>query len=414
MAAEHPWIARTRKKAQEESDRKAQEQRAAKMTGPLASGTVGNINQMTGGGYTPSTSTTQLGPGNRPVQTLTPGGYRPTQATPGFTTTYTPNAGLDKPGATTATGGGGGGSAMNPIGNLAAQRSALYYNVPPEYRRTYDPTLVEEMGPRQVGQEGAILQGPSAAGQVYAGQEAPGALAAQRGALGELAKLYAAGGFSAEERARMEQARRQQEQTLRGAQLAAQRARELRGVGTSGQEISEMQQAAQGSAETRALQDVETAAMEAQRRERLLGQGAALAGQMRGMAVTEAQARAQAQDRVSELNTLAEQARQMRNVGREDEARAIEQEMEFKRRIYNAQAETAADIHKAGLPREVWQDRMQGMAFWQDPAMQEYLTKLQTDEAIRQQEAAEPEPWEQALGLVSNLVPSITYDIGGD
>ena len=63
------------------------------------------------------------------------------------------------------------------------------------------------------------------------------------------------------------------------------------------------------------------------------------------------------------------------------------------------------------LPREVWEDRMRGMAFWQDPALQEYMAKLQTDEQIRAQEAAEPEPWEVALGVGSELIPGITYEI---
>lgn len=132
---------------------------------------------------------------------------------------------------------------------------------------------------------------------------------AQKGVLGEYANLYAQGGLSAIDRARMAQARQTRQIQNRGAQQAIMARAEQMGRAGGNAELLSRLQAQQGSQNALAMDDLQTSALALQRRDALLRDRASLGGQVQS-----------AQDSIDAFNTLGERDRIKENLARENDA----------------------------------------------------------------------------------------------
>lgn len=135
---------------------------------------------------------------------------------------------------------------------------------------------------------------------------------AQRGVLGEYANLYAQGGLSAIDRARMAQARQQRMIQNRGAQGAIMARAEQMGRAGGNAELLSRLTTLQGSQNALAQDDMQTNALALERRDALLRDRASLGGRMQ-----------EAQDAIDAFNTLGERDRVRQNIDRENRAGEI-------------------------------------------------------------------------------------------
>jgi hypothetical protein len=155
-----------------------------------------------------------------------------------------------------------------------------------------------------------------------------------------LARLERQGreGLVLEDRAALEDIRRQEAQALRGQQEAILQNMQQRGMGGAGAELAAQLQASQSSADRASQRGLDIAA-QAQRRalEAVLSRSN-LAGQMESQDFSRQAQQASAKDAISRFNTANRQDVQMRNVGSRN--RAQESDLDYRRRIDAANTDT--------------------------------------------------------------------------
>lgn len=161
-----------------------------------------------------------------------------------------------------------------------------------------------------------ILQGPSAYEEISAD---PRLRSGQTDALARLQEIAGAGGLDARARLGLDDALEQQRTETRGQNEAVMANARARGIGGSDLEFLNRMIGQQGAAARGSRAALETAAIGEQRKMDALGQGAALAGTIRGQDFGEASAKASAQDAISRYNAansqnVAQQNVQARNV----------------------------------------------------------------------------------------------------
>lgn len=164
-----------------------------------------------------------------------------------------------------------------------------------------EPTVEELLGGADmkdwVGQERYLDS--TALGDARADE---GSIAAQRRALQQLQGIYDAGGYTAAERAQMQQARMDALATEAQQRGAIQQQMAARGMGGSGAELAGMLSAGQGSANAMMMANNQATIAGQQRALQALQASGDVAGQMRGQSFGEAATRGQAVDDFNRTN----------------------------------------------------------------------------------------------------------------
>lgn len=154
---------------------------------------------------------------------------------------------------------------------------------PNNYR--YDAAMVPDVGYRP-GDKYSTLGAAKAEGVANYGapinqvRTDTSGLDAQKGVLGEYAKLYSQGGLSDIDRARMEQSRQTRGVEMRGRDEAAMQQAEQQGRFGGNAALVSRLSINQAGNNQRALDDLQTSSLGLQRRDQLLGSQAALGGQI--------------------------------------------------------------------------------------------------------------------------------------
>lgn len=125
----------------------------------------------------------------------------------------------------------------------------------------------------------------------------PQAIEAQKRALAQMQDIYAQGGYTAAERAQIDQTLAASAQQEASQRAAVQQQMASRGMGGSGAELAGALSAAQGGAETSRLQSGQIAAAGQMRALDALAASAGLGSEMRGQSFNEASTRGQGADR---------------------------------------------------------------------------------------------------------------------
>lgn len=175
------------------------------------------------------------------------------------------------------------------------------------------------------------------------------AIQAQQDALRGFGEI-ATHGTTAIDRARMAEAQRAQEQTLRAQRGATMADMQARGMAGSGLELAQNEAAMQEAAMRRSMDDMRTQAMAQQRSFDALGAQGDLAGQIRHASWGEESDRARAVDQINEFNTRLRADNQADYLTRHSRSA-----------LDYADRQDAAALHGANTRNQAIQDRNQNV-----------------------------------------------------
>lgn len=235
------------------------------------------------------------------------------------------------------------------------------------YATSYDPTKSEYYGfdryeqgdPLELAKEReAVLQGDTNMQGVEAD---PLAIERQREAMGQMYDIANQGGLTAIDRARMEEARRDQNQWVRGQREANQQRMEARGMSGSGTQLVDDMIAAQQGAQRISQADLNTEAMAQQRQmDAIYGYGDMASG-VRRQSFDEGARRAEAQDIIDRFNTSGRRGVQERDTARENEQRAANWERQIGVQDRNTELGHLEEERRANMPGRTFDRKARGL-----------------------------------------------------
>lgn len=232
-------------------------------------------------------------------------------------------------------------------------------------------------------EEKAILQGDTN----MAGVEAdPLAVDRQREAMGQMYDIANQGGLTAIDRARMEEARRDQNQWVRGQREANQARMEARGMSGSGTQLVDDMIAAQQGAQRISQADLNTEAMAQQRAMDAIYGYSDMASGVRKQSFDEGSRRAEAQDIIDRFNTSGKRGVRERDTTRENEQRVANWERQVGVQDANKELGHTEEQRRANMPGRMFdrKGRALDIASGQSRGLRdEYEKEARGDEKLR-------------------------------